>query len=158
VSAPLATETFYDVATSRLDEQTQRIDALDTKVATAFGFAAAVLPLFGVLLALAKNDRPHRAVVLYGIAMGVYLAMIWFVALAYDVGKWSLRPDLDTLQEHCEQYPDETMRVWVANECVLSIAKNEPRLHVKAARVRIALGLLCADAFLLTLAAFFSLR
>jgi hypothetical protein len=154
VSAP---ETYYDVAMARLNEQTGRIDALDTKVATAFGFAAAVLPVFGVLLALAKKDRPVAAIVLYGIAMGVYAVMLWFMYQAYEVGKWSLRPDLETLKANCETYPEEKMRKWVASECVASIAENEPKLYLKAGRVKIALGLLCLEALLLTLAALFTL-
>jgi hypothetical protein len=149
-----APETFYDIATRRLDEQTDRANGLDTKLATAFGFSAAILPVFGALLAVAKNDRPKSALILYLAAMGVYLIMLFFAVRAYRVTKFSLRPDLDTLKANCEKYNDEAMRAWVANECILSIHTNEPRLHRKAVRVTWTLGLLAVDAVLLTVAAF----
>lgn len=148
-----ADQTYYDVATSRLDEQMERIDGLDTKAATAFGFSAAILPIFGALLALSKKDRPDSAIALYVAAICVYPVMLWFAHRAYKVGKWSIRPDLDTLKTYCETRSDATMRVWVANECVLSIEKNEPKLHTKAFRVEKTLQLLAADVLLLTLAA-----
>ncbi|MGZ4289602.1 MAG: hypothetical protein ACXVRK_06265 [Gaiellaceae bacterium] len=149
-----APETYYDIATRRLDEQTERGNGLDTKLATAFGFSAAILPVFGALLAVAKNDRPEAALILYVVAMGVYVLMLFFAVRAYRVTKFSLRPDLETLKANCERYDDDAMRTWVANECVLSIDANEPRLHTKAVRVTWTLGLLALDALLLTAAAF----
>lgn len=40
-----APQTFYDVASARLDDQLQNVDALDAKVGTALGFSAALLPI-----------------------------------------------------------------------------------------------------------------
>jgi hypothetical protein len=154
----VADETYYHVASSRLDEQIQRGNALDAKVSTVFGFSAALLPLFGALLAVSKADRPKSATTLYLIAIAVYCVLLVFVYLAYQVAKSSLRPDLETLKDNCEKYPEETMRAWVGNECLLSIAANEPRLRAKTFRVAWALRLLALDALLLALAAFFSIR
>jgi hypothetical protein len=154
----LADETYYDVASRRLDEQIQRSNSLDAKVSTVFGFSAAILPLFGAILALSKTDRPHSAQVLYLVAIGVYVVLLVFVYLAYQVTNFSLRPDLDTLRTHSGTYEDRTMRAWVANECLKSIATNEPRLKTKTWRIAWALRLLAIDAFLLALAAFLAIR
>jgi hypothetical protein len=148
-----ADQTYYDIAVSRLDEQTERANGLDSKLATAFGFSAAILPTFGALLALAKHDRPHSAIVLYVVAMAVYIVMLGVAALAYRITKFSMRPDLETLKVHSDQHSDSTMRIWVGNECLLSIATNEPKLHRKAVLTTWALGLLALEAVLLTLAA-----
>jgi hypothetical protein len=153
-----ADSTYYDVTTSRLDEQQGRIDALDAKVATAFGFSAAMLPIFGALLALGRKDRPLSAVVAYIVAMGVYALLLWCAAQAYRVGNWSLRPDLETFRANCETYPDDEMRAWVGNECLASIAANEPRLKRKAAYVKMTLRLVAVDALVLTVAALLTIR
>ena len=152
-----AVQTFYEIATSRLDEQTERGNGLDAKLATTFGFSAAILPIFGVLLAIAKTDRPRAAVVAYLIAMAVYVVMNGLAIAAYRVSTFSYRPDLDTLQTHCKTLTDDVLRQWVANECVLSILSNDPLLRTKAWRANWALGLLAAEALLLTVAAFLTL-
>jgi hypothetical protein len=154
----LADETFYDVTARRLDEQIARSNALDAKTATVFSFAAAILPIFGALLALTRADRPHSTQVLYLVAIGVYVVLLFFVYRAYQVTKFSLRPDLDTFKTHSGAYPDRTMRAWVANECILSIAANEPQLQIKTWRIAWALRLLALDAFLLALAAYLAVR
>lgn len=148
-----ADQTYYDVATARLDEQIERANGLHAKLATAYGFSAAILPTFGALLALAKPDRPQAAVILYAVAMGIYIVMLGFAAAGYRVSRYSLRPDLETLKAHSDTHSDPTMRVWVANECLLSIETNEPKLHRKAVLTTWLLGLLALEAVLLTLAA-----
>ena len=60
-SPVLADKTYYDVAARRLDEQIQQGNTLDAKISTVFGFSAAILPLFGAILALSKTERPHSA-------------------------------------------------------------------------------------------------
>jgi hypothetical protein len=157
-SPVLADETYYDVAARRLDEQIQRGNALDAKISTAFGFSAAVLPLFGAILALSKAGRPHSTEVLYLAAILVYVGLVFFLYRAYQVAKFSLRPDLETLQKHSTAYPDRTMRAWVATECLASISRNEPRLAKKTRFTAWALRLLALDAFLLALAAFLAIR
>lgn len=152
-----SSQTFYDVAMNRLDEQSGNVDALDAKVATAFGFAAASLPLFGALLAIAQKDRPESAVVLYVVAIVVYVVMLGFLSAAYRVRDWSFRPDLPTLKAYAETLDEDALRGWVANECVLSIEANEPRLHQKAFRVKAALALVALEALVLTVAALLSL-
>jgi hypothetical protein len=52
---------FYDVASSRLDEQIGRIDALDGKTSTIYGFTAALLPIFGVFFATTNPPTPAAA-------------------------------------------------------------------------------------------------
>jgi hypothetical protein len=147
----MAPSVFYDVASGRLDEQLARIDALDGKASTAFGFSAALLPIFGVFFAAA--DHPTIATILYIAAVIVYLWLVLAATLAYRVAGWSYRPDLGTLRGHSRSRAEDDVRMWAAEECVRSIDTNEPRLRRKANYVTLTLGLLAADAILLSLAA-----
>ena len=146
-----APHVFYDVASSRLDEQLGRVDSLDGKAATAFGFSAALLPIFGVFFASANH--PKLATILYMAALVVYVVLVLFSALAYRVAGWSLRPDLPTLEGHSKERSEDAVRTWAAEECVRSIAINEPRLRRKGRYVTSALALLAVDAILLSAAA-----
>jgi hypothetical protein len=101
---------------------------------------------------------PKSAEILYLIGVVVYGALMFFVYRAYQVAKWSLRPDLDALKTYSAEYPDRTMRAWVANECIQSVKTNEPRLKAKTSRIAWALRLLALDALILAFAAFFAIR
>ena len=148
-----ATETFYGVALRRLSEQLDQVDKLDAKVAAIFSSSAAILPIFGALLALFGKNHPKAAVGLYIAALGVYVLLLAFAAFAYRVGGWSFRPDPETLWGVSAAYDEATVRFWVATECVGSMTENHPRLQRKANLVSVAIGLLALDAVLLSVAA-----
>jgi hypothetical protein len=148
---PSATGTYYEVASSRLDEQLGSIDALDGKASTAFGFSAALLPIFGVFFA--GTDHPEGATVLYALALAVYVGLVLAALMAYRVAGWSYRPDLDTLRANSERYAEYEVRLWAADECRRSINHNTPLLDRKAGWVKMALVLLAVDAVLLSAAA-----
>jgi hypothetical protein len=148
-----ATETFYDVALRRLSEQLDQVDKLDAKVAAVFSSSAAILPIFGALLALFGKSHPKGAVGLYIAALGVYVLLLAFSAFAYRVGGWSFRPDPETLWGISAAYDDPTVRYWVATECVASMQENQPRLRRKANLVSVGIALLALDAVLLSVAA-----
>ena len=148
-----ASQTFYELASSRLDDQMNRVDSLDAKAASALAFAAALLPVFGAIIALSKAQRPAAGAVLYVTAMLVYAALLVCVLKAYRVTNWDLRPDIPTLQTYSQTQTEDAMRTWVGNECVISIGRNEKRLTRKAQWITAALALLAVDALLLSTAA-----
>ncbi|MGH2514195.1 MAG: hypothetical protein ACRDHP_00920, partial [Ktedonobacterales bacterium] len=73
-----ATAVYYEVTTNRLDAQMQRIDQLDTKVATAYASASGILAVFAGLLSLTTlpSNSVVKAIVLVllGLSFIVYLA------------------------------------------------------------------------------------
>lgn len=145
-----ATETFYDVAMQRLNEQMDRVDKLDSKLAAIFSFSAAILPIFGALLALFGKGRPKASIGLYIVA---FVFLLLFSAFAYRAREWSLRPDPEVLQERSAIYDEAAVRFWVAAECVRSITENRSLLNRKANHVSVAIVLLALDAVLLSVAA-----
>ena len=151
-----ATAVYYEVATNRLDAQMQRIDQLDTKVATAYASASGILAVFAGLLSLAglpANSKVKAVVlVLLGLAFVVYIVLVGFLFDAYRVSEWSLRPELETLQRDYETHDDEVMRQWIADECIRSILTNEPYVLRKARSLYRALIALAAEALLLACA------
>lgn len=147
-----AVDTFYDVAMRRLSDQMDRADKLNATAVGIFSTSAAILPIFGALLALFGKAHPRAAVWLYVAALGIYILLLAMAALAYSVSEWSLRPEPETLRQYSEVYNDPEVRFWVARECVLSIEANRRRLGRKASLVAMAIVLLAIDATLLSVA------
>ena len=149
-----APETFYDVATRRLDEQIDRIGALDTKAATTLSAAAALLPIFGALIAAFTQNVDALATTLYAAGFVIYLAMVACAVLASRVGTWDFRPDLDTLASHARDRNDATVKNWVAEECSRSVKANAPKLTRKSTYVDLSLVGLVLVTLCLSAAAF----
>ena len=150
-------DTFYDVAMRRLDEQMSRISALDAKAATALGGAAALLPIFGALIAAFSKKTPPGAEILYIVGFVLYLLMVTAAVFASRVTDWDLRPDLDKLESYTRSQNEATVKMWAAQECVRAVSYNGPQLDRKAIFVDLALVGLVLVAVSLSGAAMFQL-
>jgi hypothetical protein len=151
MSAP---ETYYDVAMRRLDRQAGLIDALDAKARAVLAAASALVPIFGaVFAAFGKTHPPKASVVLYVIAFGFYLVMVFFVWRATRVSEWSIRPELATLADHAKKQDETTVKLWVASECAKAVFTNKPRLKRKADYVDLSVVWLVVVTVLLSVAA-----
>jgi hypothetical protein len=147
---------YYDAAMRRMDRQAGLVDSLDTKARSALGAASALIPIFGVVFA-AFVQTTQAAIVLYGIAFGLYLAMIFFVWQAIAVRGWSVRPDLPTLERYTREKNEATISFWVASECAKSVRENGPALRSKAFYVDLSILALALVTVLLSVAALLEL-
>lgn len=155
--ATSAPEVFYEVAMQRLSEQIGRLTRLDSKTATVFTFASAILPVFGGLLTLSDRTLPSSSIALFVLGLLIYGALLWFSYQAYQVRWWSFRPELETLKEHSKRSDELVMKWWVAEECSRSVKTNEPMIAKKTRNLFLAIALLPAEALVLSLAALLSL-
>jgi hypothetical protein len=152
-----ADNVYYDVAMQRLAQQLGQIDAVDRKLATTFGFSNAILAVFASIVAIHGADLEPLTYTLLGLGTAAYLLAMCCALRGYAIGAWSLRPDLATLQSHCERHDDTAMRFWVADECARSLRANEPRMNPKVRLAKIATWLIPAEAVLLAAAALSSI-
>ena len=146
-----AENAFYDITRWRLDEQLHRVDALDAKVANMFFLIAALVPLFGALFVFSETEGVGTA--LYVVAVVVYVVVVVLTVSAYLGSRWSVRPALSTLRSYADSYDERTVRRWIAQETMLSIAVNEPKLRKKGYFVSAATVAFAIDAGLLAFAA-----
>jgi hypothetical protein len=137
----------------RLDEQMDRVDKLDTKIAGVAAITAGLLPLFGAAVALLQSSPPVATSVLYSAGVILYLFLVAANTLAYMTSGWRFDPDLEDLKFNSERYDEVRVRMWVASECVRAIQVNEPRINRKAEWVGRAIALLGGEVLLLSLAA-----
>jgi len=149
----VATGVYYNLVTGRLDAQIRQIDQLDAKAATAYTVASVILTFFAGLLTIAifPGNKGVRVTdfILLGLAGLGYLFLVYCIFQAYEVGQWSYRPDLSTLQQYSATHSEDEMQQWIANECLLSIQANEPRIAQKARWLYRALVALAIEAVLI---------
>jgi len=148
-----ADRVYYDVAMQRLAQQLGQIDAVDRKLATTFGFSNAIFAVFASIVAIRGADLEPMTYAFLGLGSVAYLIATCSTIAGYALGVWSLRPDMPTLQSHCEHLDDTAMRFWVGDECCLSIGVNEPKMNPKVRAQKVATRALLLEALLLAAAA-----
>ena len=146
-----APSVLYDVAMNRLQAQIEQIDAIDAKLGAILSFASVILTIFAGFMALGDLEQPLYALVLSGLAFAAYLALMVFSIYGYRLIKWHFRPDLSTLQEHCQSFDDSVIKEWVASECIQSWKDNSSKIKSKAKCANIAVYLLATEVILLIL-------
>lgn len=142
---------YYEIATSRLDEQRRRANTLDTKAGSILSFGSIVLSIFGAALATSGELSRWLALpIIAALVVYVFLAIVSY--RAYQIRQYDFRPDVTTLQQHNAEYREDLLREWVADECVRSIDHNEPLLIDKAMMIARAVKLMTAETIILTIA------
>lgn len=146
---------YLDEARWRRDDQIGRVRSLDRKLATMFALNAAAIALFAAVLSfsLREGSVPTAVIGLSLAALAIFLFNIALSGQAYRASSWARRPDLPTLKAHLDQYGEEVMISWVADEIHLEIEANEERVQHKAARVTLSIALSTLTIALLAVAA-----
>ena len=148
-------QVFYEVAMDRLNAQMNRIEAIDSKLASLIGFASVIIAIFAAALQFGGFAQwPLYAIILLGLAGASYICLVVFAIRAYRFMKWDFRPNLDKLGEYCMMYDDPAMRNWVAQECLRSYRDNEKTISSKTSDGRKVMWLLVTETTLLILAIF----
>ena len=146
---------YLDEARWRRDDQIGRVRSLDRKLATMFALNAAAVALFAAVLSfsLREDGAPTAVIGLSVAALVIFLFNVALSGLAYRASEWARRPDLPTLKTHLNQYGEEVMISWVADEINLEIEANEEQVRRKAARVTLSIALSTLTIALLAVAA-----
>ena len=147
-----ADEVYYDVTMTRYAQQFQQVDALDHKFANILTLGNGVLAVFVSVLAFRGDDIQAAGLTLLGLGVAAYAAMMYFGFQAYVMRPFSMRPDLDTLKQHCEDQDNPTMRMWVGDECITSMKDNEDRIKEKTCSAKLAIAFLAVEVVLLAAA------
>jgi hypothetical protein len=145
------------VAESRLSVSWNAISSIDTKINAAFGFASGILGLLAGFYSLGNHGFPTLSLVLFGLATLVYILLVILSITAYRVQKWSYRPDIKTLLDHCENENIVSIQEWLANECKTSFDDNLISLNKKGTLANYILVLLAVETILLTAGLIYSI-
>lgn len=110
------------------------VDAVDTKINIALGFASGILVLLAGFYSLGLSEWPIVSHVSFALALVAYIILVILGLLAYRVRVWSYRPDPAEFVKHCttEEYDLVQLKKWVADECILSCRTNLDGLNKKA--------------------------
>lgn len=133
----------YEVALRRLDSQLARIEAIENKAAMVLGLASTLIAIFAGASALAADDLTSVAVASpFGLAiLALYLCIMRIGLTSILTRDWDERPNWDALLESARELDIESLQVWVAEGCVLSLHANEPKIQQKAKDINRAIQL-----------------
>lgn len=127
------------------------IDAVDTKINIALGFASTILVLLAGFYSLGPSTWPLLSLILFGLASVAYIVLAILSVLVYMVRAWSYRPDPSTLVQHCKDkgYCIADIKQWAADECKSSCYDNLEKLNKKATLTNWVLGILALQTILI---------
>lgn len=147
---------FYEVATSRLDEQIERIDSLN-------GRAQALLAMGGVAVSVGAGAVLARAGLLPAMAVAfvfssitAYIGVVLFGVWGIAAGKWSHAPALIEIEEEAGVYNEQEVRWWIARQYRIAVAANEPQLAFKGLLLNVELGMFAFEIAMLAAAVIFA--
>ena len=131
-------ELYYQIASSRMEEQEQRRRSFDTRTS---GISAVAVALTGVAMLALRDFDPDLSIVSFVImALVVLIAVSLLAVLTYGVrvlspSDWSRAPKLnqDVVDGHTSQgYSTCTLVMWAAKEYWTNVGENEPRIERRA--------------------------
>lgn len=150
-------EIYLEAARRFLDLQVRLDEILDTRNITIFSIGSTILPVTFGLLNLADAAIPHRAEVALIVALAAYVFLLAFSWRASSIRGLEYRPSLVALEKLLDDYEDDVLSRWVGKEYADSAAINRDVLNRKSRWIGAANGCLYAEAFLISLAALWTL-
>ncbi len=133
----------YEVALRRLDSQMSNVDIIENKAGIVLGLTSTLIAIFVGALALAADDLTTVAVASpFSVAILLLYVCIMRIGLkAISTGDWDERPSWDHLLDSASELDLESMQIWVARVCILSLQINAPKVKQKAEGVNQAIHL-----------------
>ena len=146
---------LYQIAVNRLDTQIKRIDGVDYKIGITFGLTNGIIAALVAFIAFSTRPVSQLELIFATLTAVAYAITLVCLFFAYRGGKWSFRPELETLKSICvdpkyRDYP-EIVKKWIADECIRSIERNRQPLINKAKLSDLALIALSAQGLFLVI-------
>ncbi len=143
---------LYDIARWRIEEQTTRIQTLDTRIVGIASLAALIVSIFSVALAFGFDDPPSGIWVFAVVVFGLFAASMLCGFKALMARDWTIGPELRRVQmrvAHDEAYQ------WLlsGNEIVGTYFANEEGIRTKEKWTRLQLILTAANATAVSISA-----
>ncbi len=123
---------FYEVAKWRLEEQSNRAESLDRKLAATFTLNGALIAVFAA--AFAFREQPISETVWWSFLAIVVLFLVNGVCTyaAYQLRKWQINPNLVDLERATRRTEHRGVVIWTARQMRRAYRDNEIELRRKS--------------------------
>ena len=148
------TRIAHEVALWRLQEQLSYRAALDSRLASSFALAAAMVALLGSALLFAESADRDGVSTAVTVAAGLFVANVVVSTAALLMNRWTLAPNLDELLEFAEVSEGDELARWVAESVAVAIEENARWLQIKFWLVSGAVALTAATSIAVSTAVF----
>lgn len=141
----LGSRLFYEVAKWRLEEQSNRAESLDRKLAATFTLNGALIAVFAAAFAFREET-------ISGTVWWLFLAIVVLFLLngvctyaAYQLRRWQINPNLVDLERVTRRTETRGAVIWTARQMRRAYRDNEVELRRKSYWWRWAFALGMAD-------------
>lgn len=149
-------DTLYDIALKVLDNQIQNMDSLDGKIGRIFAFMTLVFGAFITFLTSQSQKLSSILVILFWLAVIIFLAIIVFSVMAYSTKFLRYLARGRPLARFAELGLAEHMiKTYFLERIIEQHEHNEAIVLTKALRVRIVIWLTFADLLVILALIFF---
>jgi hypothetical protein len=152
---PLSVHLIYDLAVKRLDAQMEQIDAIDTKVNVAFGFASLAIGVAGGFVGTAHSGPSPASTALLFSALTVYVLVIVLALGGYMFRQFEYAPRVKQVWQDALFWDPVATKRQAVSSIVEAIETNKQRIAEKVQLGRAALILLGVEVILITFSLFF---
>ena len=149
-----STRIAHEVALWRLQEQLSYGAALDSRLASSFALAAAMVALLGSALLFADSADREATATAVTVAAGLFVANVVVSTAALLLSRWILAPNLDELLGYSEGISGDELARWTAEAVASAVEENGARLEIKSQLVNLAIVLTGATAIAVSIAVF----
>jgi hypothetical protein len=132
-------ELIYDETAAQLDKQFEQIDALNARAQQLLGIAAGV---FALVAGLQPPTRHAAVVVLFIIALAIFVAVIIAISFAWSLHGWRRDPDPEQLWARYRLWPEGWLRQQIILNRIASKNDNQTAINAKLFYLRAAQVLL----------------
>ena len=151
-------ELYYQVAKSHLQEQERRRRAVELKAGSVMTLGVTLLGIAGLIITLFVSEAGSLSaysVTFAALTLAAFLLLFAFSMRTLWSTDWEVRPEFGELREHVDNddYTDEQIMEWAANDMAKAYTINLARLADKAITARGAMIALSAEVVFLTLLA-----
>lgn len=123
---------FFDVAQWRLDEQAQRVDSLDRKLAATFTLNGALIAVFAAAFGFREEPLSETVWWLFVGVVALFLLNGACTYAAYQLRKWQVNPNLIDLERVTRRSEARVVLIWTAREMRRAYRDNEIELRRKS--------------------------
>lgn len=144
----------HEIALWRLQEQLSYGATLDSRLASSFALAAAMVALLGSALLFAESADRQGVSTAVTVAAGLFVANVVVSTAALLMNRWTLAPNLDELLEFAEIAEGDELARWVAESLAAAVEENARWLPAKFWLVSGGVALTAATSIAVAIAVF----
>jgi hypothetical protein len=138
---------YYQVAMMKLESQSSKINAIDSRSTSYFTIGSTILPIVAGFLVSDISKIANFSAVKYALIAGFacYILLAIFYVWSFLYTGWDSRPEVEQWKKVTTEFAVQDLQRWLGDACVEAYGVNEPAIERKAGKSAWALWCLAGE-------------